>query len=138
MGAPGHTSFHIDASAWPVVVLRFPAVPANDAEVLSMLAELGKQMARGRCAVVYDVPVFTLPNAAQRRALIDGIIKNRTASPNAVICHAVSTTMGPVMQGLIKIASWWSPAAEPVRIFDSIEEASEWARQQAAADGQRT
>jgi hypothetical protein len=137
MVAAAHTSFHIDASAWPVVVVRFPGTPPVDAEATAMLAEIGKQMARGRCAFVYDVPVFVLPNASQRRALIDGIVKNRTASPNAVICHAVSTPLGPMMQGLIKIVSWWSPAAEPVRVFDTVDDAMVWAKQQAAAD-QRT
>ena len=125
------------ASAWPVVVVRIPGTPPVDAEATAMLAEMGKQMARGRCAFVYDVPVFVLPNASQRRALIDGIVKNRTTSPNTVICHAVSTTLGPMMLGLIKVVSWWSPSAEPVQVFGTSDDAIAWAKQQATADGQR-
>jgi hypothetical protein len=137
MVAAAHTSFYIDASAWPVVVVRIPGTPPVDAEATAMLAEMGKQMARGRCAFVYDVPVFVLPNSSQRRALIDGIVKNRTTSPNTVICHAVSTTLGPMMLGLIKVVSWWSPSSEPVQVFGTVDDAIAWAKQQATADGQR-
>lgn len=137
MVAAAHTSFHIDAAAWPVVVVRFPGTPPPDEEATAMLEAIGKLMAKGRCALVYDIPVFVLPNAAQRRVLLEGISKNRVASPNAVICHAVATTLGPMMLGLIKIVSWWSPSAEPVQVFGTVDEAMAWAKQRAAAD-QRT
>ncbi len=84
------------------------------------------------------MPVFSLPNASQRRALIDGIVQNRTNYPNTVVCHSVATTLGPMMLGLIKIVSWWSPSSEPVQVFGTFDEAVTWARQQADADAQRT
>ena len=138
MGTAAHTSFHIDASGWPVVVVRFPGTPPPDEEAAAMLEAIGQQMARGRCALVYDVPVFVLPNATQRRVILEGVAKNRAAHPHGAVCHAVATTLGPMMLGLIKIVSWWSPSAEPTQVFGSLNDAIAWAKQQVAADAQRT
>jgi len=118
--------FAIDDSRWPVVVVRFPP-ESPDARVVEMMARIGEVLDRGRCAFVYDVPRFVMPNPQQRRLLVNGLAAARARHPDRTVCHAVATSSGPLMTGMITAVTWVMAASEPTRVFQSLDDAIAWA-----------
>ena len=119
--------FTIDDSRWPFVIFRIPP-ESPDAVVVEMMARMGAVLERGRCAFVYDVPQFVMPNPRQRRLLVDGLRAARARHPNHIVCNAVATRLGPMMTGMITAVSWLMAASEPTRVFQSVDDAVAWAQ----------
>lgn len=110
-----------------MVVVRMPS-DATDDELATLMASLQSAQERGRCALVYDIPRFLMPSAVKRRIIVDSVTETRRLYPGRVVCHAIATTMGPLMHGVVKAVTWLMPSSEPTRVFVSLDEAKAWAR----------
>lgn len=123
--------FVFDVSCWPVLQVRVPPVPVDEDVLRAFLAELASHHSRGRFGIVYDVPRFVLPNAAQRRILGDATAANQARFPSALQASAVAT-QGSVamttMGGIVRAITWVMPPSQPVRIFGDVDAAITWVR----------
>lgn len=131
-----HRVFSIDETRWPVVVVRIPP-DSPDEVVFEMVRRMGEVPARGRCAFVYDIPSFVLPNAYQRRAVVDGLNDSRRRHPGRVAANAIVTSSSAMMEGMVRAITWLRPSTEPTRMFRSIDDAVAWAEAQLALGEQR-
>ena len=106
--------------------MRIPP-DAPDDVVTEIMRQMTDVLARGRCAFVYDVPSFVLPNASQRRVVVDALNDRRARYPGRVVANAIVTSSSVMMEGMVRAITWLRPPTEPTRMFRTVEDASHWA-----------
>jgi hypothetical protein len=116
----------VDASAWPLVVMRVPP-HVNAAAIDSML--IGYDAVLGRKAkfamVVDTTSIAKIPDAIERRRIVEYMRARTFAEAAYNLGNGVVIVSTPARAVLTAI-NWIRPAVVPQRLFGTFGEAVEW------------
>lgn len=114
----------VDAGEWPLVVVRWPAGHATDADVEGVLATLGGYYGQ-RHAVLHDAVRAAGLSAHGRRLAVTHSLHHEEEVRRWVVASAVVADSA-VTRALIKTVQWMAPPPSPFRVFGEFSEAHEW------------
>ena len=127
--------FVVDASRWPLVRVRAPAV-TDDAGVTAFLQELERQHERGAFGLICELPRLALPTASHRRLMADQRRHLQRRFPGVLRCMAL-VTPGKLtaLEGVLRAIAWLAPPAQPNRVFNDVDKALAWCAGHLRPDG---
>lgn len=129
---PGTHDFGLifDETAWPLLYVRFPSKPLNDAGFEHFISRYTDMVERRmRFATILDSRgLSTAITAQQRKRLTEWF---EVTGPLAGEYHfGIAVLMSnAIIRGALKAVTWLAPIPVPIKPFASVSESAPWIRE---------
>lgn len=131
-GPGGEARISVDASAWPLVVLRWPAGVRGDAEVDGALARLEAIAARREAhGLLVDARDARTPTPAQLGRILE--VARRTGPSSRCVAHAIVARSAGV-RAIVDSIRWMTLTRARWAHFDELGPAEAWVGQTLARE----
>jgi len=122
-------TIEIDTSEWPLMRVDYSYEPASNEEYRRFLGELGSYAADGaRFASVSDMSrMKEAPSAAHGWIFSEWLRKHGALMRGASLGNAIVADVA-VVRIVTSTAYWWHRDEPSFRLFDTVDEATDWCR----------